>query len=310
MRHIDVIRDVKLKANGQWQNILSNLGAEVPLNTHTACPHCGGKDRFRFDNKDGNGTFICNQCGSGDGLDLVQRVLGVSVTEAAKEVAGMIGIDTRSEYPPAYRSHKVKAQQDALRAQQAEKQANEQIEKHKRFIERYNCAIGNIQLGESNYLKAKGLHGFEMDLLLDGSLIIPLVDARGKITGAQTIKPNGEKRLLADSIKSGSYYQINEPVAVTTVIIAEGLATAITCHLIQPEALTVAAIDAGNLIHVAKAMRSQFPTANIIIAADNDSQNDINTGKVKAEAAAQKVNGHVSIPPCDGDWNDYLQSNG
>lgn len=310
MRHIDVIRDVKLKANGQWQNILSNFGAEVPLNTHTACPHCGGKDRFRFDNKDGNGTFICNQCGSGDGLDLVQRVLGVSVTEAAKEVAGMIGIDTRPENPPAYRSHEVKAQQDALRAQQAEKQANEQIEKHKRFIERYNRAIGNVQLGESNYLKAKGLHGFEMDLLLDGSLIIPLVDARGKITGAQTIKPNGEKRLLADSIKSGSYYQINEPVAVTTVIIAEGLATAITCHLIQPEALTVAAIDAGNLIHVAKAMRSQFPTAKIIIAADNDSQNDINTGKVKAEAAAQKVNGHVSIPPCDGDWNDYLQSNG
>ncbi|MDM3631927.1 hypothetical protein O9372_18885, partial [Proteus mirabilis] len=65
---------MKLKANGQWQALLSHLGAEGPLNTHTACPACGGKDRFRFDNKDDIGTFICNQCGSGDGLDLVQKI--------------------------------------------------------------------------------------------------------------------------------------------------------------------------------------------------------------------------------------------
>ncbi|TNV00121.1 MULTISPECIES: TOPRIM and DUF927 domain-containing protein [Providencia] len=308
MKPIDVIRDVKLKANGQWQNILSNLGAEVPLNTHTACPHCGGKDRFRFDDKDGNGTFICSQCGSGDGLDLVQRVLGGSVTEAAYEVAGMIGIDTRSDNPPAYRSHEVKAQQDALKAQKAESQANEQIEKHKRFTARYSRTIANIHRGESDYLKAKGFQGVDMVLLADGSLIIPLLDGNGTITAAQTIKPNGEKRLLLDSTKNGSYYPINEPVNVSTVIIAEGLATAMTCHLLNPEAYTVAAIDASNLIHVAKVMRTKYPESQIIIAGDNDSKNEINTGKVKAETAAREVSGYVSIPPCQGDWNDYLQS--
>lgn len=308
MKPIDVIRDVKLKANGQWQNILSNLGAEVPLNTHTACPHCGGKDRFRFDDKDGNGTFICSQCGSGDGLDLVQRVLGGSVTEAAYEVAGMIGIDTRSDNPPAYRSHEVKAQQDALKAQQAQNQANEQIEKHKRFTARYSRTIANAKQGESEYLKAKGFDGTTVTLLTDGSLIIPLMDADGTITAAQTIKPTGEKRLLLDSAKNGSYYPINQPVNVSTVIIAEGLATAMTCQLIQPEAHTVAAIDASNLIHVAKVMRTKYPESQIIIAGDNDSKNEINTGKVKAEAAAREVSGYVSIPPCQGDWNDYLQS--
>ncbi|OAT22810.1 TOPRIM and DUF927 domain-containing protein [Proteus myxofaciens] len=313
MKPIDVIREVKLKANGQWQNILSHLGAEVPLNTHTACPACGGKDRFRFDNKDDNGTFICNQCGSGDGLDLVQRVLGGSVTEAAYEVANIIGIDTCSDIPPAYRSHEVKAQQDALKAQQAQNQANEQIEKHKRFIERYNRAISNVQHGESDYLKAKGLHGFEMDLLQDGSLIIPLLDAGGVITGAQTIKPNGDKRLLSDSSKSGSYYPINEPVNVSTVIIAEGLATALTCHLIQPEAYAVAAIDAGNLIHVAKVMRTKYPDSKIIIAGDNDIKPDqSNTGKLAAEKAAQAVNGVAALPPTDdkADWDDYRLSHG
>ncbi|MER1867329.1 DUF927 domain-containing protein [Proteus mirabilis] len=313
MKPIDVIREVKLKANGQWQAILSHLGAEVPLNTHTACPHCGGKDRFRFDNKDGNGTFICNQCGSGDGLDLVQRVLGVSVTEAAKEVANIIGIDTRSACPPAYRRSEIKAQQDELKAQQAEKQANEKREKHKRFIERYNRTIANVQRGRSDYLKAKGLHGFEMDLLQDGSLIIPLLDAGGVITGAQTIKPNGDKRLLSDSAKSGSYYPINEPVNVSTVIIAEGLATALTCHLIQPEAHTVAAIDAGNLIHVAKVMRVKYPESKIIIAGDNDIKPDQdNTGKLAAEKAAKAVNGVAVLPPTDdkADWDDYRLSHG
>lgn len=313
MKPIDVIREVKLKANGQWQAILSHLGAEVPLNTHTACPHCGGKDRFRFDNKDGNGTFICNQCGSGDGLDLVQRVLGVSVTEAAKEVANIIGIDTRSACPPAYRRSEIKAQQDELKAQQAEKQANEKREKHKRFIERYNRTIANVQRGRSDYLKAKGLHGFEMDLLQDGSLIIPLLDAGGVITGAQTIKPNGDKRLLSDSAKSGSYYPINEPVNVSTVIIAEGLATALTCHLIQPEAHTVAAIDAGNLIHVAKVMRVKYPESKIIIAGDNDIKpGQDNTGKLATEKAAKAVNGVAVLPPTDdkADWDDYRLSHG
>ncbi|HIE4506552.1 TPA: DUF927 domain-containing protein [Proteus mirabilis] len=313
MKPIDVIREVKLKANGQWQAILSHLGAEVPLNTHTACPHCGGKDRFRFDNKDGNGTFICNQCGSGDGLDLVQRVLGVSVTEAAKEVANIIGIDTRSACPPAYRRSEIKAQQDELKAQQAEKQANEKREKHKRFIERYNRTIANVQRGRSDYLKVKGLHGFEMDLLQDGSLIIPLLDAGGVITGAQTIKPNGDKRLLSDSAKSGSYYPINEPVNVSTVIIAEGLATALTCHLIQPEAHTVAAIDAGNLIHVAKVMRVKYPKSKIIIAGDNDIKpGQDNTGKLAAEKAAKAVNGVAVLPPTDdkADWDDYRLSHG
>ncbi|WP_336431930.1 DUF927 domain-containing protein [Providencia rettgeri] len=313
MKPIDVIRDVKLKANGQWQNILSNLGAEVPLNTHTACPHCGGKDRFRFDDKDGNGTFICSQCGSGDGLDLVQRVLGGSVTEAAYEVAGMIGIDTRSDNPPAYRSYEVKAQQDALKAQQAQNQANEQIEKHKRFTERYSRTIANAKQGESDYLKAKGFDSTTVTLLADGSLIIPLIDTDGTITAAQTIKPNGDKRLLLDSAKNGSYYPINEPVNVSTVIIAEGLATAMTCQLIQPEAHTVAAIDAGNLTHVAKVMRTQYPESQIIIAGDNDIKPDqSNTGKLAAEKAAKAVNGIALLPPTDdkADWDDYRLSHG
>lgn len=310
MKSIDVIREVKLKANGQWQGILSAVGADVPVNTHTACPGCGGKDRFRFDDKAGNGTFICNQCGAGDGLDLVQRVLGVGVTEAAKEVAGIIGIDSRSDHQPASERTQIKTQQESHRAAQQQKEVNDAAEKQKRFTARYSSLLSQVQQGESVYLAGKGLTGFTLPLLPDGSLLIPLINATGTVTGAQTIKPDGGKRLLTDSMKKGSYYPVNAPENVTAVIIAEGLATALTCHVIRPDALTVAAMDAGNIIHIAEVMRDKHPAAEILIAADNDADNTVNTGREKAAAAARAVNGQVTIPPTSGDWNDAYQAEG
>ena len=54
-------------ANGRWTQILTNLGVNPNLlkNHHSSCPGCGGVDRFRFDDVDGRGTFICSQ-GTGD----------------------------------------------------------------------------------------------------------------------------------------------------------------------------------------------------------------------------------------------------
>ncbi|HBB1126168.1 TPA: hypothetical protein J0727_004813, partial [Escherichia coli] len=44
-------------AIGRWPYILSALGIKVPsAGHHGACPACGGKDRFRLDDKAGRGT--------------------------------------------------------------------------------------------------------------------------------------------------------------------------------------------------------------------------------------------------------------
>lgn len=44
-------------AVGHWPHILSALGIKVPpAGRHGACPACGGKDRFRLDDKEGRGT--------------------------------------------------------------------------------------------------------------------------------------------------------------------------------------------------------------------------------------------------------------
>lgn len=81
------------EAVGRWPGILSTLGIDQSYlqNKHGPCPICAGKDRYRFDDKEGRGTFICSHCGSGDGFRLLQQVLGMSFSQAAKEVDRIVG---------------------------------------------------------------------------------------------------------------------------------------------------------------------------------------------------------------------------
>lgn len=81
-------------AIGKWYGILKHLG--VPENflsgKHQSCPLCQeGKDRFRWDNKRGEGTYFCSQCGAGSGMDFAMRWTGLDFAEAAKRVDEIVG---------------------------------------------------------------------------------------------------------------------------------------------------------------------------------------------------------------------------
>lgn len=97
----------KARARGQWRGILSSLGISVPdrERAHAPCPGCGGKDRFRFDDKDGGGSFICSQGGAGtlagDGFDLVRHARRVDAAEALRLVCDSLGIQRRAAPSPA-----------------------------------------------------------------------------------------------------------------------------------------------------------------------------------------------------------------
>ena len=81
------------QARGRWPSIFDELGIQVQTNgLHGPCPVCGGKDRFRFDDKQGRGTWFCNQCRpkSGDGLALIQKVKGWEFRTALPWVAKAI----------------------------------------------------------------------------------------------------------------------------------------------------------------------------------------------------------------------------
>lgn len=323
MRNIDIIREVTSAAAGKWPYVLAGLSIDVPDSSrrHAPCPACGGKDRFRFDDN-GRGSFICNQCGAGDGLDLIKKVNNCDTTEAAQLAADVLGIDYRETETDRKAASQRRGQLEADRQrheQERQKKAAEDAEQRRATFSRLYAGMRQRAIqGEAEYLQSKGLTGFNYPLMPDGSLLLELVDESGAVAAAQTITTQGEKRLIKGSAKRGAYYAVNALERPQSVVIAEGLATALTCHLIRTDALTVAAIDAGNLLPVAEVMRRKYPQAQIIIAADNDHQQGgpesggTNTGKDAAEKAALSVAGWVSLPPTDNktDWNDYHQQNG
>jgi putative DNA primase/helicase len=91
------------EAVGRWPGILQSLGIDPAFlsKKHGPCPVCAGKDRYRFDDKEGRGTWICSQCGSGDGFQLLQRVLGWTFIEAAKQVDQIVGTVQPGPIAPA-----------------------------------------------------------------------------------------------------------------------------------------------------------------------------------------------------------------
>lgn len=81
------------EAVGRWPGILQSLGVDPAFlgKKHGPCPICAGKDRYRFDDKGGRGTWFCSQCGAGDGFSLLRGLFGWSFNEAANQVDRVIG---------------------------------------------------------------------------------------------------------------------------------------------------------------------------------------------------------------------------
>lgn len=94
--------DVMNLAKGRWFEILTHfsLPAEALQNKPGPCPICGGKDRFRWDNKDERGTYFCNQCGAGDGMYLLRKVTGWNFSTSANSIRQFLGEKSSFRKPP------------------------------------------------------------------------------------------------------------------------------------------------------------------------------------------------------------------
>ncbi|MCP3899854.1 MAG: hypothetical protein GY707_09110 [Desulfobacteraceae bacterium] len=141
-----MITALTIKQNiNEWGSILNAFGidSEKLNGKHQPCPACGGVDRFRYDNKFGNGDFYCSGCGAGDGLSLIQRVNGWDFSTTAKELIKYLGLTDKPT--TSYQKSKYKKQQDKAEYLQA-----------KQLLE---CAIGSYKAGrkltESEIEKAK-----------------------------------------------------------------------------------------------------------------------------------------------------------
>lgn len=309
------VSDVAAAATGHWPDLLTAVGIDIPRDgKHGPCPTCGGKDRFRLDDKGGRGTWICNQCGAGDGLTLVGLVTGKPIKEAAELIAPLVGLSAggldTAERERIHQQQQTRAgqvrQQVELRRHKATRRAavimQDSEQAHAPYLARKSlgvclCAVNRILIREAG------------ENFPPASLIVPLYNEAAELVNVQLIRDDGTKRYLAGGQKAEAYHRIDggELVAVT-----EGYATGLSVNL-ATGATVYCAMDSGNLLNVAEITRRQHPTAEIIICGDHDldeagQRNEIT--QRQTEGAALAVEAVVALPPVQGDWNDYHQVHG
>ncbi|MCI0214185.1 toprim domain-containing protein [Cronobacter sakazakii] len=289
------------QACGHWPRILPALGVKVIKNRHQACPVCGGSDRFRFDDKEGRGTWFCNQCGAGDGLKLVEKVFGVKPAEAARRVNAVTG-----SLPPV--APAVIAATEA--ATETDRKAAAALAV--RLMEKTRTATGNTYLTRKGFpahecLTLTATHKTGGVMFSAGDVVVPLHDGTGALVNLQLINADGLKRTLkGGAVKGCSHTLEGKKQAGKRLWIAEGYATALTMHHLTGETVMVA-LSSVNLLSLASQARQKHPACQIVLAADRDLNGE---GQTKAAAAADACGGTVALPPVFGDWNDAFVRHG
>lgn len=204
---------------------------------------------------------------------------GVSQTWCAKSDTAMS--DTERE------AHRQRL--EAIRAARADDKAHHQQQAAEQAARRWEAAT---PAAAHPYLTQKGVQA--NGTRCEGeALLIPMRDAAGKLRSLQVIDPEGGKRFHTGGQVKGCYFSIGKPAGV--LIVCEGYATGASIHEATGHAVAVA-FSAGNLEAVAQLMRAKFPTARVIVAADDDHLTPGNPGMAKATAAALAVGGLVAVP--------------
>ncbi|MFC7408891.1 DUF927 domain-containing protein [Hydrogenophaga atypica] len=209
--------------------------------------------------------------------------------------------------------------------QRVERQRQEQADTEARHAAAAADALAQweaaSEAGASPYLVRKGVQAHGVRFAPGGWLLVPVRDAAGTLWNLQRIAPEKpasgapEKLFGKGGRKSGLFHLVGDVgTAPAVLLVAEGYATA--ASLFEATGYPVAvAFDAGNLQHVARALRQAHPAALLVVCGDDDrdteAQTGTNPGRMKASAAAQAVRGLVVLPeglPDGGsDFNDLHQ---
>ncbi len=317
------IKDVKEQYRGRWFAVLRESGIPDSYLTgrHGPCPACGGTDRFRFDDRNGDGTYHCNQCGAGDGLKLLSLTTGKSYNEL---------LPVLRTFKPVF---------DAKVRQPVKREKTESPEAaSRRLKETWGRGVA-ITGGDTadRYLKARGI---VLGSYPDCLRLVPELEYWEKRetkftkTGVYPAMLSRVENLLGELVSVHRTYldlkagkaKVPEPKKLMKVIgtingaairlypvgevlaIAEGIETALAVHLMSglPVWATVTA-NGMETLEVPETVKE------LVIAADNDASE---TGLRSAEQLAKRqtrngIKCKIIMPDVVGtDWADELMKGG
>jgi putative DNA primase/helicase len=300
------MNNTKEMANGRWPGILRHFGLadEFMVDRHGPCPLCGGDDRYRFDDKDGNGEYFCNQCGPGDGFDLLQKLLDLPFGEVAKRVDAIIGNIPKG--PPGAPPH------DPEKARQALRETWRYSVEDAPYVRAYLADRG-LDVYPKTLRGHPGLSYYHAKRRL-GVLRAMIAMVTGADGSAQSI----HRTFLSDLFEIPVRKKMMTPVTTIAggairlypeaneMAVAEGIETALAVH--EMKRIPVwSTVSAGGLKTV---VLPQLVTV-VHIFADNDENG---TGQAAAYEAAARFTKEgrrpiVHVPEQPGDWLDVLRAN-
>ena len=157
------------------------------------------------------------------------------------------------------------------------------------------------------YLIAKGVQPHALRQA-GAALLVPLFDAFGLLWNVQRIQADGSKRFRPGRA-GGLFSPLGDLTDPARLLICEGWATGATLHEESGHPV-LCAMNAGNLLPVAKAARATWPAADLLICADNDRHTAGNPGLTAATEAAKATGAGLAVPPfaddeLGTDFNDW-----
>lgn len=321
---------VREAASGRWSSILPALGiAGTFLNRrHGPCPGsgCGGTDRFRFDDRNGSGSFFCSHCRAGDGFRLVQIVYGFSAGESLRLVAGALGMDGGPvNLPPIACRDTVKNDSEENTAKRKRNlrrlwsrsipvEPGDPVDTYLRMTRRLALPAVPLEIRYCEQLEYREeTSGVWVTSGVFPAMIARILSPSGELAGIHRtyLTANGQKAPVKEPRKMVVAYRgatkgaaIRLQPASTVIGVAEGIETALACHLATglPVWSTISAGGLASLVVPAT-------VKELIIFADNDRSG---TGEKAANALARRMLSEgrkvkILTPPAVGtDWADQL----
>lgn len=296
------------RAAGRWTGILPQLGVAPSYlsGKHGPCPICrGGKDRYRFDDRDGRGTWICSVCGAGDGIALIMAVNGWDFPEAARQIEKLIGSTPKAAARPVCSEDAARAMLRRLWASSGPVQPGDPVSLwlHRRvgLVTVPSCLR---TVGRTLY---KGEDGEPSSWYPTMVALMSAVDGSPATLHRTFLTPEGAKapvlaprRLMPGAMPKGGAVRLLQHCG--TLGIAEGIETALAAANLFGVPCW-AALTSGMLA----AWDPPDDVTEVVVFGDSDPGF---AGQAAAYALARRLASRVSvrveIPDRFGDWNDIL----